>query len=738
MKQGRLRAIPTVMSLLTAFLAVAVVGGVLGAGLLIPATALVGTVVKSGTAVYDSLPTEFAPVVPQQQTEILASDGRTVIATLYDQRRIIVPLKAISPWMQKAQIAIEDHRFYEHAGVDLQGIGSALGGALVGGTARGASTLTQQYVKVTLETAALYRDDYEAAKAAKAVTPARKLQELKYAVQVEKQMTKEQILTNYLNLVYYGDKQYGVEAAARHYFGTTAAKLTIPQAATLAGIVQSPGANDPVHNPKAALARRQQVLAAMHKYGAIDAKQYAAARKTPLGLVKTDPAKRNCDGSSEPFWCNYVLTWLKMQPAFGSQPGEREGRIERGGYRIITTLDPSLQAAARASMGRIISPQDYDANGKRYGAAATTVETGTGKIRSMVQSTAYTATGRRETGKTQVNWAADFKFGASGGFSSGSTMKLFPVVEALKQGKDANYVIKGIRPAGAPWRGGEFQDPCSFVGKPWAPRNAEGDDPSPTETLAHATQNSINTAFVALAHEIGTCNIRNTALQMGMHTSTRKAPEGKVDGKPLSLIPNQLLLSTDTSPETMAQMYAVIANGGKLCPNLPVESVVDANGKKVNLKLPGCRQVLPKHVADRAAAIFQSVMTTGTGREMQFGRPSLGKTGTDSDNETWFVGASPQYATAVWAGTPDTNDNSWQRVTLHDVRGNKRYFAKTQGRLIPGPIWRGIMQAAHEDEPVRHFALGPVVNPAPAPAKPGDPAQPADPAQPTTPAPRRG
>ncbi|MTB72585.1 PASTA domain-containing protein [Arsenicicoccus sp. MKL-02] len=700
MKQGRLSAIPTVMSLLAAFLAVSVVGGFLGAGLLIPATAVMGTVVKSGTEVYEALPTEFTSVVPQQQSELLASDGKTVIATLYSENRIVVPLRAISPWMQKAQVSIEDHRFYEHGGVDLEGIGSAVAGALVGGTARGASTLTQQYVKVTLEKAALDRGDTKAAKAAKAVTASRKLQELKYAAQVEKELTKEQILQNYLNLVYFGDQAYGVEAAARHYFRTTAAKLTIPQAATLAGVVQQPGANDPVHNPKAALARRNVVLEAMHRYGYIDAAQLGAAKATPLGVVRADPPKNSCAASTYPYWCNYVVNYLKTLPAFGTQPNEREGRIRRGGYRIVTTIDPDLQERAAESMGRIISPQDYPT----FGSAATTIESNTGKIRAMVQSTGYSPTGKPEPGKTQVNWGADFRYGASGGFSVGSTMKLFAVIEALKQGKGEGYVIPDIRPPGTPWYPRDFQSGCTTgAGAPWKPGNAEGDDPPPGADIGIATRNSINTAFVALAADIGTCNIRNTALAMGMHNSRRAAEDGSPDGKPLSTYPPTLLLGEDASPETMAQMYAIVANRGISCPNTPLESVTDSDGNKVDLKLPGCRRVLDESIANQAAGIFQSVMTEGTGRPVQIGRPSIGKTGTDADNETWFVGATPQYATAVWAGTPDQNNGSWRSMRLHSVDGSSRYYAKAMGYLIPGPIWQGIMRAAHDGKPVVPF-----------------------------------
>src|SRR5665811_615937 len=260
---GRVTNLTNIVSLLGAFLATSVVLGLLGAGLVMPAVGATGAIGRQGVHVFDTLPSDFALTPLSQQSRILASDG-TLISTPYDENRVIVPLAQIAPVMRQAQIAIEDSRFYEHGAVDLYGGGRAFVANLGGGYTQRASTLTQQYVKITLQENALRNNDRAGAIAATAKSYTRKLQELKYAVTLEKNLTKNQILEGYLNLVYYGDQTYGVEAAARHYFGVSAAKLNLMQAATLAGLVQQPGITDPIHFPAKALARRNVVLDRMH------------------------------------------------------------------------------------------------------------------------------------------------------------------------------------------------------------------------------------------------------------------------------------------------------------------------------------------------------------------------------------------------------------------------------------------------------------------------------------------
>ncbi|MFZ1286392.1 MAG: biosynthetic peptidoglycan transglycosylase, partial [Candidatus Phosphoribacter sp.] len=252
---GRATNVGGVVSLLGALLAAAVVAGFLAAGLFMPAVGAIGGSVRTAVDLFDALPEEFTTSPLSEQSVILAADG-SKIATPYDENRVIVPIAEIAPIMRQAQVAIEDHRFYEHGGADLQGILRAfIANQTSGAVTGGGSSLTQQYVKITLQENALRAGDKAGARAATAQNYGRKIQELKYAIQLEKSLTKDQILEGYLNLVYYGDRAYGVEAASQHYFGHSAKTLNLTEAALLAGIVQNPGTTDPINFPDKALAR---------------------------------------------------------------------------------------------------------------------------------------------------------------------------------------------------------------------------------------------------------------------------------------------------------------------------------------------------------------------------------------------------------------------------------------------------------------------------------------------------
>ncbi len=257
-----------------------------------------------------------------QQSRILAADG-SIIATFYDENRIVVPLGKVSKVMQTAIVAIEDDRFYEHGGVDLRGLGRALVNNAQGGGTQGASTITQQFVKNTLVENAKADGDVQALKDAITRTGAsgyaRKLQELKYAVSLEKTMTKEDILQGYLNIAYFGAGTYGVEAAALHYFGVHAASLNLAQSAMIAGLVQSPSHYDPYLNMAAAVARRNTVINRMLQLNLITQKQHDAAVKSKIVLHK-GVYGNDCSVSKYPYFCNYVR-----------QHPEQDRRHRRGG-----------------------------------------------------------------------------------------------------------------------------------------------------------------------------------------------------------------------------------------------------------------------------------------------------------------------------------------------------------------------------------------------------------------------
>ena len=466
--QGRIANFSTILSLLGAFVATSVVLGLLGAGLVMPAVGATGAVARQGVGVFDALPSDFTAGPLAQQSRILAADG-SLIATPYDENRIVVPLAKVAPVMRQAQVAIEDSRFYEHGGVDPQGVARAAVSNLRGGDTQGASTLTQQYVKITLQENALRNNDKAAAEAAVArqglAGYSRKLQELKYAVTVEQQLTKDQILQGYFNLVYYGDQAYGVEAAARHYFGVSASALTLPQAAMLAGLTQRPGATDPVHFPEAALARRNVVLDRMHQLRP-DHRQAVDARPgPPRSQLKVTPAQNSCATSTYPYFCDYVIAWLKQQPALGKTIAERTKNINRGGLTIQTTIDPRIQKQAQQDVEKRVPV----GNDKHIGAAAAVVEPGTGKILSMVQNTRYSNSAGK--GKTSVNYAADRAYGNSGGFQFGSTAKMFAIATALKQGMPIKSTVNAP-PSGTVFYKSQFSDACK-PGPPWQVGNDE-------------------------------------------------------------------------------------------------------------------------------------------------------------------------------------------------------------------------------------------------------------------------
>ena len=706
----------TVIGLLGALVATSLVLGLLGAGLMMPVVAATGATARGGVAIFDALPGEFTANPLQEQSRILASDG-SLIATPYDENRIIVPLAQIAPIMRQAQIAIEDSRFYEHGGVDPQGVGRAILANLRSSSTQGASTLTQQYVKITLQENALRNQDKKAAQAATARNYTRKLQELKYAITLEKTLTKDQILQGYLNLVYYGGQAYGVEAASRHYFGIKASQLNLPQAATLAGLVQAPSTTEPISHPAKALARRNVVLDRMHTLGLITDKAWKSAIATKI-VISSKPAQNSCGLSRYPFFCEYVKKWLLDQPALGKTNRERSRRINQGGLTIQTTLNPKIQDAAQQELLAKV-PADTlvpDGSGKPtpLGAAAAVIEPGTGNVLGIAQNAAYgLKTGA--IGKTSLNYAVDAQYGASGGFAFGSTAKMFAVATALNSGMPIDSTVFAP-PASStvpavfthsdypPW------DKCSPT-NPYEVRNDEGSRDG-TLSLTDATAFSVNTAFAWLVSKLGACKVRDMMTNLGLH-------QGDTGGHYISYSsrtkqsagPAAITLGGDSvSPLTLASSYAAIASGGIYCLPSPVLSISTSDKKLLPVNKGQCRRALSPEVANGVSQVLKAVITrgTGAGNDLADGRPAAGKTGTAGNstpeggtNETWFVGSTPQLTTAVWVGTPIDPHNA---TTLKDVTvGGRTYGGELFGAMIAAPIWKQIMDRASVGLPILDF-----------------------------------
>jgi membrane peptidoglycan carboxypeptidase len=690
---SRTTSIGGVISLLGAFLASALVLGLLAAGLVMPAVGATGALARSGVDVFNELPSEFRTDPLAQTSQILASDG-TVIATPQEQNRTIVPLDKIAPIMREAQVAIEDHRFYEHGGIDLQGTIRAVVSNLRNGSSVGASSLTQQYVKISLQYSALSAGNEEAAADAVKKDYMRKLKELKYAITLEKKLTKDQILEGYLNLVYYGDRAYGVEAAAKHYFSVHASQLSLSQAALLAGLTQNPGTTDPVNFPERALARRNVVLDRMHELNRITDKQWTDAKKRTLKQdMKVTNPKSTCLASPYPYWCEFVINYAMTMPQLGKTVEERKRTLYRGGITIKTTLDPRVQRIAQAAINKRV-PIGNDA---RIGAASYTADPNTGQVIAFAQNTKYTVD-KESRGQTGIGWALDKKYGGSGGFQFGSTAKAFSLVTAMESGMNVNSSVD------AKAAGGSSQ--ATYTPKEW-PGGLSNCGPGGTWkvfndspfgggkiTLKEATAKSTNTAFVALAEQLGGCKVRSTMLRLGLHQS---------DGQPIGrYAPQYILGASDVSPQGVAHAYGVIAADGKKCPMVVVTKITK-DGKDIALPKTKCDQVVDPDVTRATDKFLEYNMTNGSGIRNQLSdgaRESAGKTGTaNNNNESWFVGYTPQLVTAVWVGTP------YDPITrvMKNVRVGGQFYPVMHGAAIAAPIWKQIMNGALKDAPIVKF-----------------------------------
>lgn len=710
-----------VTSLFGAFLAIAVLMGVIGAGLFIPVVGAAGTVAREGVGLFEELPGDLEANPLAQQSRILAADG-TLLATPAKENRIIVDLEDIAPVMREAQLAIEDDRFYEHGGLDLRGLARALVSNATSDTTQGGSTLTQQYVKLSLQDEALRNSDAEALQRLQARSGVegyvRKLRELKYAVTLEQRLTKDEILEGYLNTAFYGDRTYGVEAAARHYFGVRAKDLNLAQAATLAGVVRAPSITDPVNNPANSVARRNTVLDRMYEQGRISEEAWREARASELELDVTD-SQRSCLNSSDPYFCDYVTEWLLQNPGLGATREERLERLTTGGLTVETTLDPELSELVRETAEQF-TPRG---NEFKLASAAAMVEPGTGHVLAIGQSSEYaiTESSDRMTA-TSVNWSVDNRFGGSSGFQIGSVAKAFTLVSALDNGipieatlsvrepglvddtgtwvdnpEDPQRPAPGsdTRPAGI-FFPEDFQEGCTFANEYWAVTNAENANHDPQIPLRKATSASVNTAFATLASQVGTCNIRDTMAQMGLH---------RADGGTYGEYPTDFVLGSDeASPLTVASAYATIASGGTYCEPVPVTRVVNSEGEEIPLEMPECEEVIDPDVAAGVAELMQEVVSmrgSGWRAVLDGDRPAGGKTGTaDESKHTWFAGFTPQLSSAVWIGSPGAKyDDDLKDFTIGDVYVEGWLY----GSKVAAPMWKVLMDQALEGEPVERF-----------------------------------
>ncbi|MEU0738667.1 transglycosylase domain-containing protein [Streptomyces sp. NPDC006134] len=669
------------------FLGVSVLSGAVLAGIALPAVGALGLAAKGSVESFDELPANLKTPPLSQRTTILDADGG-LIATVYSRNRTVVGLKDISPYMQKAIVAIEDSRFYQHGAVDLKGVLRALNkNAQSGGVAEGASTLTQQYVKnVFVEEAG---DDPTKVAQATQQTLGRKIRELKYAIQVEEELGKKAILENYLNITFFGQQAYGIEAAAQRYFSKPAKDLNLQESALLAGIVQSPTRYNPVNDEAEATKRRNVVLQRMAEVGDISQAEADRAKKTPLGLKVSQPRNGCITAVNDAgFFCKYVEKVFLTDPAFGRTREERAKLWNQGGLTIRTTLDPQAQEAVQASL------KDHVDRSDEVAAAATLVEPGTGKIVAMGQSKPLGSDVKKH--ETEYNYSVDAAMGGSNfGFPTGSTFKPFVAAAALEEGRPPTQEYS------SPYEM-EYPSPvrtCSD--KPWV--NARGEtveNENESEVgpyrMKEAMAKSVNTYFVQLLSDIGLCPVVN--LTDKLHV--RQGNGDKVPQTPSSLS----LGSIGLSPLTMASAYAAFASRGMYCTPVAVESVTQKIGNdKRSLQVPKstCSRAMSEKTADSINTLLRGVVDSGTGKQAGLSdRESAGKTGTtDERKNAWFVGYTPNMSGAVWVGS------ATQQVEMKNITIGGVYRPLVYGGEVPGPIWKDAMSGALAGKEAPSFHL---------------------------------
>jgi len=637
---------------LVMFLVVAVIGGLLAAGLIVPVAGMATSTTTSMVQSLDQLPAELDTPAQSERSRLLNSDG-TVLAYFYDENRVYKSLKDISPLMQKAQIAIEDHRFYEHGAMDLQGTLRALVSTSQGNT-QGGSSLTQQYVRLVLVENAEVKNDKLAAAAAKENTLARKIRELRYAIAVEEKFSKDEILERYLNIAYYGDGAYGVEVAAKHFFGVSAAKLDLAQSAMLAGLVRNPNATNPLKDAGLAIERRNNVLDRMLELKLISADQAAEAKAAEYDPSKGKDYLKGCANSDFPFVCDYAYRTLLKTASLGSTEAERKALIMRGGLTITTQIDPKAQKQAEKTIAKYVSAKDPVVS------VITMMEPKTGLIRAMAQNRTVMGTNWKK-GETFWNYAVGTDMGGAEGFQGGSTFKAFVAAAALEEGMGVNFTVRVKRSVN--YQGQVFPT-CNGDLKQrdeWTVDNPEAG----VMNMLQGTKYSVNNYYVPLEQAVGICKATTMAQRLGL-----KASMG-LDIVENYTLPAFTLGIIEITPLSMVEAYGTFANRGVHCTPIILKSIKNKDGTEREVPSAGCKRVLSEEVADALNKVFQGPYTPGgTAYTAKVpGYNMAGKTGTVPKNRAvWTVGYTPDLVGAA--------------VISYDSNKNYRKFWKARPNFL--------------------------------------------------------
>jgi membrane peptidoglycan carboxypeptidase len=697
-----------------------VIAGVLVTAMVTPALAVTSVAAKSGIGIFENLPS-FVNIGQQaQQNTIYANRGGApvAIATVFRENRKEVAWDAVSPFLKDAAVDGEDRRFFTHGGVDPQSIARAIvkNNTEADAGQSGGSTLDMQLVKNILineainDTSLSEKARKQAVQDAIYASPVRKIKEMKLAISLDKKYTKKEILLGYLNIVGMGSNTYGVESAAQQYYGVSAKDVTLPQAASLIAIVQQPNQqnlSDPKYY-KANKERRDQILDAMLAMKHITQKQHDDAVATKIesyvnihapssGCRNALDAKSACDYVTKVITSSLVAGTPNAAPvpdALGATPAERLANWNKGGYQIYTSLDLDLQDVAQEALNTWTPPTESRFN---LGGAAATVEGGTGRVLVMAQNKVFDDAGilpgeTPDPTKTAVNFSADYPYGNSIGFETGSTYKVFDLANWLQNGHGLNDLVDGHGPQ--TYKPSQFKAPCDPGAIPSAPFPLNNDSGAGgrTMTVKAALIGSVNNAFMQMATRGDLCDIRDTAKSMGAHRADFK--------KDLTVNPSAILGSNEQAPLTMAGAVATIGAGGVHCTPIIIDSVVDPKGKKLPGQAKSCTQAISPEVAAGVADAMIGSMTSGTSSP---GNPNDrvpigGKTGTSpTAHQDWIMASTTKVGTAVWTGNI-TGQASLKSYTNPITRAN--YYTTSRFQIL-----KAVMKTANTNPALKGGAF---------------------------------
>ncbi|GIF77117.1 penicillin-binding protein [Asanoa siamensis] len=664
-----------------------VLAGVVVAAAAFPAVAMSGLAAKAGVETFDKLPTELTLKRPPQISYIYARNGKTPLATMYDENRRDVPLKEVAKTMQQAMIAAEDHDFYKHNGVDIKGIGRAfVANNQAGETTQGASTLTMQYVRLAIAYSATDPQDVVAATED---TPQRKIREMRYALQIDKELGKDEILERYLNTAPFGSGAYGIYAAAQVYFSKLPKDLTVDEAAMLAGMVKAPTLYDPTTEKgyPYAVDRRNYVIDNMFEIGAITAEERDKAKAVKL-TVKGKRAPNGCVATTKNSWgffCDFFYRWWMDQEAFGATTYDRERRLKSGGYKIVTSLDPGVQDAAKANVEQYYKTAKNHPNALMVAA----IEPGTGYVRALAVNRNYKldaadsaqnglstdpAKKKRKVRGTYPNTTNPLLSGGGDitGYQAGSTFKIFTLVAALEKGYPLGYTINAKEQYQSKYIV-EFNGPSACRGtNKYCPQNASK-SMAGVHNMWSGFGRSVNTFFVPLEEQAGAANVVDAAKRMGIKFRS-KSDARYANNKDYADQWGAFTLGvSSTTPLDLANAYATLAADGTYCEPNPVVEIVAPDGAKLDVANSRCRKALDVQVAraavdaarcplgDRSSTSRCTGATAGNVRDV-VGFPVAGKSGTtDGEKTASLVTMTKQLSVAGILADPDYAD------TPHDM-----------------------------------------------------------------------